>query len=141
MQRKRQKDYGKKRTSKLTTNKHVGRRKGNMKTCLIEVKIPGIQRETIICAAPVVKVGVQKRITGKSIRKNSIYRLIGEKEDSEWGIAKASSPFRTPNNLIDSQIIVTNGKRVVKGTIIKASIVGGGATSPPTGDGLPPVDE
>ena len=60
---------------------------------------------------------------------------------SSRAAVKISSSFKTPNSLINSKILVTDGKKVVKGTIVKASIVGGGATSPATGDGLPPVDE
>ena len=68
-------------------------------------------------------------------------RIIGKSKASGWEIVKISSSFKTPNSLINSKILVTDGKKVVKGTIVKASIVGGGATSPATEDGLPPVDE
>lgn len=75
------------------------------------------------------------------MRKIGEYRIIGKSKASEWEIVKISSSFKTPNSLINSKILVTDGKKVVKGTIVKASIVGGGATSPATEDGLPPVDE
>ena len=75
------------------------------------------------------------------MRKIGAYRIIGKSKASEWEVVRITSPFKTPNSLINSKILVTDGKKVVRGTIVKASIVGGGATSPATGDGLPPVDE
>lgn len=135
--RKKKKYYSKIRSTKLTLNKHINKRK----TCYLEIQVPEIQENTIICTAPVVEIGVPKRINGKYVRKIGAYRIIGKSKTSEWEVVRVASSFKTPNSLINSKILVTNGKKVVRGTIVKVSIVGGGATSPATGDGLPPVDE
>ena len=141
-QRKKKKYYGKVRAKKLSSSKYINKRK----TCYLE-----IQGNTITCTAPVVEIGIPKRINGRCVRKIGAYRIIGKSKASGWEIVKISSSFKTPNSLINSKILVTDGKKVVKGTIVKASIVkgtivkasivGGGATSPATEDGLPPVDE
>lgn len=137
MQRSEKRYYSKRRSTKLTSNKHINKRK----TCYLEIQVSEIQDKTIICTAPIVEIEVPKRINGKCVRRIVKYRIIGKSKDSEWKIEKITPSFKTPNNLINSKIVVTNGKKVVSGTIIKASIVGGGATSPATGDGLPHVDE
>ena len=135
--RKKKKYYGKVRAKKLSSSKYINKRK----TCYLEIQVPEIQGNTITCTAPVVEIGIPKRINGRCVRKIGAYRIIGKSKASEWEIVKISSSFKTPNSLINSKILVTDGKKVVKGTIVKASIVGGGATSPATEDGLPPVDE
>lgn len=83
----------------------------------------------------------QKKINGKRARETGTYRIIGKSKDSEWAVVRGAFRFKTPNSLINSKIIVTNEKKVVQGTVVKASIVGGGATGPATEGGLPPVDE
>lgn len=141
MQRKKIDYSDKVRSAKLSLNKQPIRRRGTAETCLLEVKIPGLPENKIVCVAPVEELVFSPRNSRKSVRKGGIYRIAGKEKESEWGVAKASMPFRTPEKLINSPIMVTDGKRVLKGTILKASIVGGGATSPPSIGGLPPVDE
>lgn len=141
MQRKKINYSAPNRGTKLSLNKQPVRRRGTAETCLLEVKIPGTPENKIVCAAPVEELVFSPRNSGKSVRKGGIYRIVGKKNDSEWMVAKASMPFRKPEKLINSPIMVTDGKRVLEGTILKASIVGGGATSPPAIGGLPPVDE
>ena len=90
------------------------------------------------------KTRFMKLNSNKYINKRKTCYLeiqVPESKASEWEVVRITSPFKTPNSLINSKILVTDGKKVVRGTIVKASIVGGGATSPATGDGLPPVDE
>ena len=121
----------------MNSNKNVNKRK----TCYLEIQVLEIQGSTITCTTPVVEIEISKRRKGKYIRKIEAYKIDNKSRASGWEVVKIASPFKTPNNLINSQILVTDGKKVVKGTIVKASIVGGGATSPATEDGLPPVDE
>lgn len=44
-------------------------------------------------------------------------------------------------NLINKNILITNGKRTVSGKVIDVVNVGGGTTTPPPEGGLPPIDE
>lgn len=139
-------------TKRITSNRFVGRRKNLM----LEIQISGVKNETIICTVPAIEIGEHIIIRTKSPRRDTLHKHIirtkafrkgilhkckDKIDTTKWEIVGIGSSFKTPNSLINARVVVTNGKENVKGTIIKASIVGGGATSPATKDGLPPVDE
>lgn len=110
--------------------------------CQLQIQI----QETIVtCTVPVIEA---KIVRSQGVFKRNIYtkrkytyKIIGKSYKSEWKIEKINTPYITPSGLINSKVWISNGKRIQKGIIVKADIVGGGVSCPPASGGLPPVDE
>lgn len=127
-----------KKLARRIIRKHINR----SKLCHLEIQIPEMKENIITCIIPVTEVRSRVTVNRKiNTKKNHTYRIIARSYKSEWKIAKINTPYITIDGLINSKIQVTDGKRVVVGIVVKAKIVGGGATSPPAEGGLPPVDE
>lgn len=67
--------------------------------------------------------------------------IIDNDNDSSINISKEIFFDTTTKNGSNRDILYTDGKQSIKGKIVKAKIIGGGATGPATDDGLPPIDE
>lgn len=118
-------------------NKRISRRK----LCNLEIQIPEMKETIIKCTVPVTEVKLPTKAYRKINTKRDLYKIVGRDYKSEWRIVKINTPYIQLDSLINSKIQVTDGKRIVGGVVVRADIVGGGATSPPTEGGLPIVDE
>lgn len=62
-----------------------------------------------------------------------------KKNDALWKIL--SPKLSHLSNLENQKITIINGKKIVKGRIVKVAFADGGETNPPITEGLPPNDE
>ncbi len=85
-------------------------------------------------------------------RRSSRYRLLKRPSQYKlqnrifstgtWDITRIdSSVIPTPKNLINKDVLISNGKDVFCAKVIRVCSAGGGTTGPATQDGLPEVDE
>lgn len=120
----------------------VRRHRRRIQLCDLEIQLSEVNEDSITCTVQVAEVGFQRKVNRKiDLKRDPVYKIVSTQSKSEWKIAPIKISPATLEGLINSKIYITNGKRVVGGVVIKAEIVGGGATNPPVEGGLPPVDE
>lgn len=140
---------------RISASKSTNRKKRSY----IEIQVLEVEKNNkVACIIPVVETKSQGKrnkkrayLKGHIRRKKNIdkrkqvYKIIGQKHKIQWEIeGKVEGEtlvYIEPEKLIDSKIQIINGERKIQGTVVKASIIGGGTTSPPAEGGLPPVDE
>lgn len=131
MRSKRKNNYGRENDKKLILSKQKNKCKAKM--CLLEVQI---QEELITCIVPVVKFRRPKRVKVLAAGKRSFLKISDKNEYLKWRVIKPPLFLDKPEKLINSKILVTNGKRVAQGKIVRVNMIRGGTVSAPTMDGI-----
>lgn len=97
------------------------------------------------CNIPVLKVehlpskkfGLRKRNRN---RESTIIVPVSV-DDQSWGIVNFKGRILRPSDLKNKTVVLNKGTKKIRGTVVAVMMENGGATSPPVGGGLPPVDE
>lgn len=82
------------------------------------------------------------RSTSMSTKKHSILHTY-KASDEVWVVANPEILIKATHysKLKNEKIVITNGKKTIKGEVLEVACVGGGSTNPPSIGGLPPIDE
>lgn len=124
-----------------TRNNVMSKVDNRTKLCQLEIRSPRLEQKNVTCIIPVAQVLHDSSIIGKPLTKKQRYKVIGKSHGEKWKILKPKLGYIDLEKIINFQVLITDGKRIVKGRIVKAKIYDKGTTTPPTGGGLPPVDE
>lgn len=85
------------------------------------------------------------RLSERIVHKNTFeqFKLLnGVRNAGAWSIKQiGQSIISAPKNLINKEVLISNGNRVFRAKVIRVCCEGGGTTGPATQEGLPEVDE
>ena len=84
---------------------------------------------------PSKKIGMRKR------KRESTIIIPVSADDQSWEIVNLKGRRIRPSDLKNKTIVLNKGTKKIRGTVVGVMMENGGATSPPVGGGLPPVDE
>lgn len=84
---------------------------------------------------PSKKFGMRKR------NRESTVIVPVSADDQSWKITNLEGRRLRPSDLKNKTVVLNKGTKKIRGTVVGVMMQNGGATSPPVGGGLPPVDE
>lgn len=84
---------------------------------------------------PSKKIGMRKR------KRESTIIIPVSVDNQSWEIVNLKGRRIRPSALKNKTVVLNKGTKKIIGTVVEVMIENGGATSPPVGGGLPPVDE
>lgn len=95
------------------------------------------------CNIPVFKIEhlLSKKFGMRKRNRESTVIVPVSADDQSWKITNLEGRRLRPSDLKNKTVVLNKGTKKIRGTVVGVMMQNGGATSPPVGGGLPPVDE
>lgn len=126
---------------KVTKSKSIYKRTRKMQTnAILSISVKDKLGKIYKCSIPIIKI---KRPHFR-MRKNSIESTVVvpiSADNQNWEIVNLKGRRIRPSRLKNKMVVLNRGTKKIRGIVVEAAMMDGGATSPSVGGGLPPIDE
>lgn len=130
--------------TKLKTPKSVNKRtRKKQANSILSISVKDKLGKIYKCSIPVFKIErlPSKKFGMRKRNRESTIIVPVSVDDQSWKIVNLEGRRLRPSDLKNKTVVLNKGTKMIRGTVVGVMMENGGATSPPVGGGLPPVDE